>query len=242
MQNEHDNLELSPVTESRDAFDWLGAFGNDEIEQSTRLMSARVRELAPECIAMSLTFTDDGLTFTLMSDRPGVGLLDAMQYLDGGPCVSSVSRERIEATSELPTDEGRWQLFAQAEAVTGISSTLSLPVMRDGRTVGGVNLYGSTSTCFDGRHEALAEACGAWAEGAVTNADLGFTSRVRAAATVDRLHDLGRIDVAAGIIAEHQEIELSVSRSRIRDAAARAGVTEAEFANFILDAHARDLS
>jgi GAF domain-containing protein len=242
MNDERESRELSPVTESRDAFDWLGVFGNDDIERSVTQMSKRVRELAPECIALSLTIADGALTFTLMSDRPGVGLLDAMQYLDGGPCESAIDLERVEATSDLPTDEGRWQLFAQAEAATGVSSTLSLPVMREGRAVGSVNLYGSTRDCFDGRHEALATACGAWADGAVTNADLGFTSRVRAAATLDRLHDRGRIDVATGIVAEHQDIEPSVSRRRIREAAARADVSEVEFASFILDAHAHDLS
>jgi GAF domain-containing protein len=241
MGDERDDVGLAPVAHTRDAFDWFSSAGNDEVEQSMVDMSARVRAIAPECVALSLTVADGGLTFTLVADRPGVGLLDAMQYLDGGPCVSSVANHRIETTSDLPTDEGQWQLFAQAEAITGISSTLSLPVMRGGQTVGGVNLYGSTNDCFDGRHEPLAEACGAWAEGAITNADLGFTSRVRAAATVERLHDLGRVDVATGIIADHQEIELALSRSRIRQAAARAGVSEAEFANFILDAHAHDL-
>jgi GAF domain-containing protein len=241
MDDETEDVDLSPVRDSREAFDWLGAFGNDEIEQSVVRMSKHVREIVPECLALSLTLADGGLTFTMVSDRPGVGLLDAMQYLDGGPCISAVLNERIEATNDLPTDEGRWQLFAQAEAATGIASTLSLPVMRDGRAVGGVNLYGATSDCFDGSHEALAGICGAWAQGAVTNADLDFTSRVRAAATVDRLHDLGRIDVATGLVAEHQEIDLVESRSRIREAAARAGVSEAEFASFILDAHAHDL-
>jgi GAF domain-containing protein len=242
MNDEHDDVGLSPVAHSRDVFDQLRFFGNAEIEQSVLRMSTQVCQIAPECVALSLTLADGDLTFTLVSNRPGVGLLDAVQYLDGGPCVSAVAHQHIEKTSDLPTDEGRWQLFAQAKAATGIASTLSLPVMREGRAVGGVNLYGSTNRCFDGLHAELAEACGAWAEGAITNADLGFTSRVRAAVAGHRLDALGRVDIATGIIAEHQGIDLAEAASKIRDAATRAGVSEAEFAHFIIDAHDHDLS
>ncbi len=164
-----------------------------------------------------------------------------MQYLDGGPCVRAVDEHEITTTSELPTDEGRWQLFAQAERITGISSTLSLPVIRDGRTIGGVNLYAATNDGFDGRHEQLAEACGAWADGAITNADLAFNSRVRAATAPDRLADRGDLDVAVGVVAEHQNLDLAEARTRIHSAATRASVSDAEFARFILDAHADDI-
>jgi hypothetical protein len=100
-----------------------------------------------------------------------------------------------------------------------------------------VNLYASTSHAFDGHHDAVAEACGAWAEGAVTNADLRFTSRVRAAAAPERLRERGTIDIACGYVAAHQDIDLAEAATQIHQAAHRAGVTEFDFARFILDAH-----
>ena len=206
-------------------------------------MAKRVQEMAPECVAMSLTVSGGELTFTLMIDRPGAALLDAMQYLDGGPCVRAVERDEIIDTSDLALDEGRWQLFARAEAVAGISSTLSLPVVKNGRTVGGVNLYGSTPRAFDGHHNELAEACGGWAEGAVTNADLSFSSRIRAAATPHRLVDKGTFDIASGVVAAHQRIEVAEAATRIQEAARRAGVTHVDFARFIIaaqDSYAAD--
>lgn len=232
--------DLRPTTASRQALDWLGQYGDDELDQQLTAMAAQVRKLVPTCVAMSVSVTEDDLTFTLMADRPGAGYLDAMQYLSDGPCLLAVRDGSVTATSDLPTDEGRWQLFARAEALTGIASTLSLPMMRGGRAIGSVNLYASTSDAFDGHHGELAEICGAWAGGAVTNADLSFTSRLRAAATPERLRERGAIDIAAGYVAAQQRIAISEAASRIDAAATAAGVSVADFARFILDAHNDD--
>ena len=229
--------ELEPVSQSREAFDWLASYGNHQVEDSMQRMARQVREIVPECVALSLTVAQGELTFTLMTDRPGAALLDAMQYLSGGPCETAVAEGTMQATVRPPTDEGAWQMFAKAEAVAGIASTLSLPVMRGGRAVGGVNLYASTPHAFDGRHQELGVICGAWAEGAVTNADLSFTSRIRASTAPLRLRDRGAVDVAIGYVAAHQDIDTDEAMRRIREAATRADVSAAEFARFILAAH-----
>jgi GAF domain-containing protein len=232
-----DEQDLRPTAETREAFEWLSAHGSEAIEQSVTRMAREVRRIAPDCTALSLSVSRGELTFTVMVDRPGAALLDAMQYLDGGPCVEAIHSSQPVATSGLATDEDRWQLFAAAEATMGIRSTLSLPVLRGDEAVGGVNLYGSTPDAFDGRHEELAAACGAWAEGAVTNADLSFNSRLRAAATPDRLHQQAKINTAMGFVAARQGVDLATARERSHEAAARAGITEADFARFLLEAH-----
>lgn len=233
--------DLSPVPQTREAFDWLGSFGDRNIEASLMRMSRRVREIAPECVALSLSMVDGDLTFTVQSDRPGAALLDAVQYLDGGPCIEAVDERAVQHTADLPLDEGRWQMFARAEALIGISSTLSLPIMRDHRVVGGVNLYGATSDAFDGHHQELADACGAWATGAVTNADLGFKSRLRAAAAPERLMSNADVNLATGVLAEIRDLDLEEAGRKIRGAAVQAGISPAELARFLLDAHAEDM-
>jgi GAF domain-containing protein len=235
--DEAEESEFEPTPQSREAFDWLASYGSHQVEDSMERMSRQVRELIPECVAMSLTVAQGELTFTMMIDRPGAALLDAMQYLAGGPCERAVAEGSLQATVRPPTDEGAWQMFAKAEAVAGIASTLSLPVMREGRTVGGVNLYASTANAFDGRHEELALICGAWAEGAVTNADLSFSSRIRASTAPIRLRDRGAVDVAIGYVAAFQNLDTQEAMRRIRDAAARADVSAADFARFILASH-----
>ena len=237
QDQKQDRHELAPTPQSREAFDWLASYGNVEVEESVVEMGSRVREIVPECVGLSLTVADGELTFTLMVDRPGAALLDAMQYLGGGPCIAAVERGQMWTTDHLPTDEGMWHMFARGEAVTGVESTLSLPVMSGDRVTGGVNLYASTPDAFEGHHEQVAEACGAWAQGAVTNADLSFTSRLRAFVAPGRLRDRGIVDVATGYVAESQDIDTESAADRIRQAAARAGVSAADFARFIIDAH-----
>jgi hypothetical protein len=65
-----------------------------EVEESVMRIGSRIRQIVPEGVALGLTVADGELTFTLMCGRPGAGLLDAMQYVDGGPCVSAVERRR----------------------------------------------------------------------------------------------------------------------------------------------------
>ena len=54
--------------------------------------------------------------------------LDAIQYLEGGPCVHSVQQGSVVTDSAAdPVDERAWQTFAAATARAGVGSTLSIP-------------------------------------------------------------------------------------------------------------------
>lgn len=230
--------DLTPVSQTRQAFGLLTSSDDGNLEASLLSLGRRVREIAPDCVALSLSLWQRGLTFTLVADDRTSALMDAMQYLDGGPCVDAVtttSPVRTELETAGIVDEERWRLFAQAGKQLGIATTLSLPVLEDDSVVAGVNLYGATAGAFDNAHEDLARVCGAWAEGAVTNADLDFDSRVRAAATPDRLLDQHEVDLAAGVVAGLLEVGPGEAVDRMRRAATRAGVSESEFARFVLD-------
>jgi hypothetical protein len=107
--------------------------------------------------------------------------------------------------------------------------------MRKGVVAAGVNLYASTGDAFDGRHEELAEVCGAWAGGAVTNADLDFDTRFAAAETPERLRAEELVDQALGTLLGRSDVEPGEAEQRLRDAARRAGITDAQMARAILD-------
>ncbi|WP_343991435.1 GAF domain-containing protein [Terrabacter terrae] len=132
--------------------------------------------------------------------------------------------ETVEFSSEDPLDEGQWQLFAQAGAAAGVRSTLSLPIMDGDRVTAGVNLYGAQPGTFDGRQEQLAQLFGAWAPGAVANADLSFDTRLQAARAPARLQDLETVDQAVGMLMARHRIGAQHVRRRLEEAVARAGV------------------
>ena len=227
---------MEPVPETREALDKLAEVGETGLSDWLTSLSDRVQTIVPECIGLSFGALRDGLTFTLVSSGRGISSLDAVQYLDGGPCITGAHDGEVIATTSADLfDEGRWQLFARASAVAGVESTLTLPIEDGGKVVGSLNLYASTPTAFDGWHEVLAEAVGASPVDAVTNADLSFRSRLAAARAPDQIAQDADVNVVIGMIAAHQKVDVALAAERLHQAAARAGVTEAEAAKAIRD-------
>jgi transcriptional regulator with GAF, ATPase, and Fis domain len=226
---------VEPIPETLEALKELTKYGDIEVAADLHTMAEQVHELVPQTVGLSLALLDDGLTFTLVSSSPEIAGLDAVQYLDGGPCIAAAHEERTVAWDETdPLDEKTWQIFARSRAAAGVASTLSLPVMRNERAVGSVNLYASTTDAFDGHHEELADLCGAWAPGVVSNADLSWDTRRAAAETPERLRSQDTVDQALGIISTAHSIDIASATERLRAAAARAGISEAQAARAIL--------
>src|SRR5947208_534589 len=61
-------------------------------------MGLRAQEIVPESVGLTLALFDEGLTFTLVASAEEIAALDAVQYLDCGPCMDAVhDDETIEA-------------------------------------------------------------------------------------------------------------------------------------------------
>jgi GAF domain-containing protein len=224
------------VARDLEALRELTRLGDDSIARLLLHISRDVERIVPEIVGVSLSMVEDQLTFTMTATTGPVAELDGMQYLAGGPCEETLrtgTSHSYRAGDVI--DEERWQLFARATAAQGVGSTLSLPILRDGVVVAGVNLYAATPDAFAGHHEALAEACGAWAGGAVKNADMGFSTRFQAAETPDRLRDDSLVDRAVGIVMSRWGISPEEAEERLRDAAQRAGISDAQMARAVLE-------
>jgi hypothetical protein len=226
---------MEPIPETQIALTVLAEYGETELSDELLRIGRQVKEIVPEIIGMSFGVHADNFTFTLLADTELARELDVVQYVDDGPCVE-VARggEALETTAGDLLDEGRWLMFARAQAAEGVASSLSLPISRNGRVVAGVNLYASTSDAFEGHVHELTEVCGAWAPGVVANADLSFTTRTEAVATPGRVRDQQAVDKAIGILAEAQGIHVDVAAERLLDAASRAGITEAQAARAVI--------
>jgi GAF domain-containing protein len=225
---------VEPVPETREVLDTLMSQGDTELGVALVRMGRRATQIVPDCVGLSLALLEDGLTFTLVATSAELAALDAVQYLDGGPCVEGAHDGEVLDIQEADlTHEGTWQMYAQAAAATGVRSSLTLPIHREGRVIGTVNLYGATADAFEGHHGELAVALGASAEDAVTNADLSFDTRLEAAQAPERLADQDDIDVALGIIAGNQNVDIPTAQERLRQAAARAGITEGQAARAV---------
>jgi GAF domain-containing protein len=229
---------VEPIPETIAALDELGAQLDDSTLVTGLVATAdSARTLAPGLVGVSIASRRLDVTFTLVATDDEIAALDAVQYVSSGPCVDAIDLGHGIATSPGGLlSESRWRDFARASAAAGVHSTLTLPVVATGgEVVATVNLYGRTGDTFEGRHQQLADAFGAWAPGAVTNADLSFSTRRDAEQAPRLLADANLVDLASGIVAESGGLDVATARERIRGAARRAGVTEVQLAEAIVE-------
>lgn len=213
-------MELLP--QSREALDEYVAASVDDVEGLLRVIEGWAMRAVPECVALSVTLLDEDLTFTLVdaqATRPHEGTA-------GAPgSAGDVARERAFAL-----DEAEWADMARERAFAGIASTVSLPVVEQGRAVLNIDLYASTAYAFHDRIDGLVDALGAWQAGAVTNADLSFETLRRAELAPALLREQRLVDVAVGLVAARMAVTTHAAAELLGEAAEQAGVTRIQAA------------
>ena len=232
---------MEPVPETRQVLDRIGQWSDTDLLAGLEEQGARVRRIVPSCVGLSLSYNDSGLTFTLVASSEEIAALDGVQYAVGGPCVDAVLQDSvIDAGDERGfLDEERWAEFARSAAASGVGSTLSMPVHQDGRIIGGVNIYASEPQAFDGKHESVAAVVGAWAPGAITNADLSFSSRAAAQRAPKLLEEEDILGQATGVIMAARGVDREAALEVIAQAATLSGADQVEIARAIIQPHVR---
>jgi GAF domain-containing protein len=233
---------MEPIPETLEALSELES-PDDEGVRLRQLMTlgTRAKDLVPDLVGVSIARVEHGLTFTLVASAREIALLDAIQYAAGGPCVDGAYSQRRHAYDEGDVlDEERWRLFSEATAARAVRSTLTLPVTDGEHVIGSVNLYAASRRAFGGHHDELARIFGAWAAGAVANADLSFATRREAEATPARVRERHDVEMAAAIIAVERDVDLEAAEETLRDAATQAGVDVVELCRQVLRARGLD--
>ncbi len=224
---------MEPIPESLEVLTRLSATAEVDLVAELKDAAARVVQAAPDCIGLSIAWFDEGLTFSLLTTTDDLRVIDAAQYLEGGPCeVAALDDEDVELADIL--DEQRWQLFGTAAAAVGVRSSLSLPLRHGGTVYGSINFYGSTTDTFSGSQGELARMFGAVVEEAVANADLSMASVRRARGAVETLEDRDKVNKAIGALAVRENISVEEARERIQEAADRAGASLSAVADLVL--------
>lgn len=228
---------MEPIPETTEVDDQFGPFADDDLLQQLCERSEEVRALVPDCVGITLASRVHDVTLTLVATSSEIAVLDAVQYLSGGPCVDALEAERVMVfpAGDDVLDEEHWHDFARATAAAAVASTLTLPVITDGSVTSTINLYAAAAHSFDGFHEDIARIFDAWAPGAVTNADLTFSTRRIAEEAPRRLREDLTVVAAAGILAARHLGDLERARELLRSAALRAGVKEVDLAASIIE-------
>ena len=187
-------------------------------------LADEARRLVPSLVGMSLTQISDGVTLTYVSAPDFAGTLDGLQYVDAGPCEAATARgEHVAVEHNELLDEGRWQLFAQGSAATGVMSTLSLPIFDGSVVTGGVNSTeaGATPSPATTRPWPSCSGHGRPVPSAMRTSPSARASRaVKAPA---RIEDANTISTAIGVLSETHHVSFEEAESNLRQAAAEPG-------------------
>ncbi len=231
---------MEPVRGTKQALDILVGQGDSQVAVALMRMGREARRLVPSCIGLSLTFVGEDLTFTLVATRDELAVVDdrkhrEQQHRDPQHHEDPEGHRDPDPNPEREDllDEHRWQEYARASAAAGVASSLSLPIVREGSSIGSVSLYAALPDAFDEGRDRLAAALGVSAEGAVANADLEFRSRRAAAEAPTQLTDAEDVDVAVGLVATLLHVDVSSAEARLRDAARRAGISPGRAARLL---------
>jgi GAF domain-containing protein len=229
-------FSVEPIPETAVLLEEFGEFYDGDLLDELKSQAKAVRMLVPDLVGLSLAAFAEGVAFTLVASAADVAVLDAVQYVMGGPCVESPQAEQVlEYDCDVPEEELRWQTFARATAAVAVATTLTLPVLIGGRVVGTVNLYAASAGAFRGLHREIAEIFGAWAPGAITNADLSFRTRRTAEQAPEKARAAMRVNLAVGMLMEARSVDATTARELLDEAAQRAGVAVEELAESLVD-------
>ncbi len=225
---------MEPLPETREVLQRLATISQVDLTAAMRAEIEQVLQSVPGCVGLSVTLREHELTFTWLATDDRVRLLDAAQFIAGGPCETAAHTGRALAVADL-MDEEQWRLLALAGAAIGVGSSLSMPILGADGPIGSVNFYGRDRDSFAGRERTVAEIFGADVESAIMNADLSMRSRPRAERAVESLTAMDRLDVASGILAEQRGLSIAQALERLTDAADRAGVPLEALADLVID-------
>ena len=159
----------------------------------------------PVAEACGLTLTRDGTGVTVASTGSLADRADERQYeVDAGPCLESMRAGTVVRVDDMVVEQ-RWAPYPARAAELGIGSSLSLPLVVQGRSSGALNLYATAPRVFSADDEATATRWAQQAAGALAVA-------LRIADSDHRAHSLlGGLDTRATI---GQAVGLLMARER----------------------------
>lgn len=142
-----------------------------------------VRHVAAD-LQVGVTLVRDGRAFTGVWVGEDVRAVDGAQYDSDGPCVDAVRTRATHEIADLRIHE-RWREFAASAVSHGLRSSLSVPLLAGGESLGALNVYAGQPHAFDERSRVVAATLANCAAAALVNGRAYAEAR-RAIVTLQR--------------------------------------------------------
>ena len=125
-------------------------------------------EVVTPAAACGVTVRRDGQPFSAATSNDLAAQIDELQYgTDEGPCLEAMRTGAVVQVDDLSQDD-RWDRYRPHAVAHGVISSLSLPLVVDGESLGALNLYSSAPAAFVGPQRSHAEAFAAQCAAALT--------------------------------------------------------------------------
>jgi GAF domain-containing protein len=126
----------------------------DDIAEFLHELVALTVSVLPGDLFCGITLRRDNQVTTVASSDERAGQVDEIQYgHDQGPCLTSLATGEVVLIDDLAEDD-RWDAYQLPALAHGVRSSLSLPLHRDGKAIGALNIYATRPHAF-GEQEQL---------------------------------------------------------------------------------------
>jgi GAF domain-containing protein len=178
-------------------------------------LAAQVVSPAAGC---GITIHRAGRPFSAATSNDLAAQVDEIQYgADQGPCLDALRDGMVVETDDLSREE-RWDRYRPAAVASWVVSSISLPLIVDGESLGALNLYSGAPAAFAGPQRAQAQAFAARCAAALTLS----LRQVRQAQIQNQLAEAlassSVIDQAIGILMSQQHCNASTAFDLLRKA------------------------
>ena len=175
--------------------------GDSSFEAVLQRATEVTKRAIPGAAEVSVTMRQAGHEVTVAASGPLAVAADERQYeTRTGPCLDACETGEVFVVSDLSTD-ARWPEYAARVGPSGIRSSLSVPLLVDGISVGALNSYSLEPGAFDSDQvQRLVQDLAAYAGIVLNNAGLYFNAASRAEQMAEAMRSRAVIEQAKGIL------------------------------------------
>jgi len=157
-------------------------------------------EAVPPAVFAGITMMVDGRPTTQTFTDPTCPEIDHAQYESGhGPCLDAFRNGTKIVVDSLELDD-RYPEFAASAMAHGLRSTLSLPMLTGGNSLGALNFYSDSDGAFGETEAEIGRLFAAQATVVLVNAQAYWGARLQSEHLAQALVGREVIDMAKGII------------------------------------------
>lgn len=127
-------------------------FSEETLQSALDVAVQLAKDVLPEVAGAGVTLVREGKKVTAAYTDDVVKDADTLQYeLDEGPCLAAwhdATSYRIDSMA----DETRWPRWAPAAAAMGMASSISVPLLVRGDSIGAMKVYSTHPMAYDDSH------------------------------------------------------------------------------------------